>query len=160
MVPLGVRRRRKRDLSRSSAVTEKVLLTSCLALLVCGCGTERRAAEPFSKLAEEFVYTSLSWSPVAATQFGYHQHGNLRLDSILDDFSPAMLEEHRRWLTAYRLRLMQSVKPEQLSPEDRADYEIIQDQISLNLLELTSIQAYRHNPTIYVELIGNGLYSP
>ncbi len=141
-------------------MTRKILLTSCLAFLVCGCGTEHRAPEPFSKLAEEFVYTTLSWSPVSATQFGYHQHGNVRLDSTLDDFSSATLEEHRRWLTDYRLRLMQSVRPEQLSPEDRADYEIIQDQISLNLLELTSIQAYRHNPTIYVELIGNGLYSP
>ena len=138
----------------------KTLVSGSLALLLCACRTERPSAEPFSKLAEEFVYTTLSWSPVAATQFGYHQHGNVRLDSTLDDFSPETLEEHRRWLTDYRLRLMQSVGPEQLSPEDHADYDIIQDQISLSVLELTSIQAYRHNPTVYVELIGSGLYSP
>ena len=45
-------------------------------------------------------------------------------------------------------------------PEDRADLAIIHDQISLALLELQSIQSYRHNPTLYVELIGNALYSP
>ena len=47
-----------------------------------------------------------------------------------------------------------------LTPEDRADLAIIHDQISLALLELQSIQSYRHNPTLYVELIGNALYSP
>ena len=56
--------------------------------------------------------------------------------------------------------MQRSVDPKSLTPEDRADLEIVHDQISLALLELQSIQNYRHNPTLYVELIGNALYSP
>ena len=47
-----------------------------------------------------------------------------------------------------------------LSPEQRADFEIVSDQIALGLLELDTIQSYRHNPTLYVELIGNALFNP
>ena len=41
---------------------------------------------------------------------------------------------------------------------ESTDYDILQDQISLSLLELDTIQNYKHNPTLYVELIGNALY--
>jgi uncharacterized protein (DUF885 family) len=47
-----------------------------------------------------------------------------------------------------------------LNAEDRADFDILQDQVSLSLLEIDTIQNYKHNPTLYVELIGNALYSP
>jgi uncharacterized protein (DUF885 family) len=33
-------------------------------------------------------------------------------------------------------------------------------QIELALLDLDTIQSYRHNPTVYVELIGNALFNP
>ena len=36
----------------------------------------------------------------------------------------------------------------------------MQHQIELALLELDRIQSYRHNPTVYVELIGNSLFTP
>ena len=47
-----------------------------------------------------------------------------------------------------------------MSPEDRADHDIIHGQISTALLELTGIQNFRYNPTLYVELIGTALFSP
>ena len=47
-----------------------------------------------------------------------------------------------------------------MSAEDRADYQIIDNQINLSLLELDKIQNYRHNPTVYVELVGNALFNP
>src|SRR5258708_10211663 len=34
------------------------------------------------------------------------------------------------------------------------------DQIAQNLLDLDQIQSYRHNPTLYVELVGNALFNP
>ena len=37
---------------------------------------------------------------------------------------------------------------------------MISDAVNLELLELDRIQDFRHNPTVYVELIGNGLYTP
>ncbi len=129
------------------------------ALLISSCSPEP-LKEKLSDLIEEFIYTSLSNSPVTATQAGYHKHGDIELDSQLDDFSPAALDKQRRWYQDLRLRLQRSVDPKSLTQEDRADLEIVHDQISLALLELQSIQNYRHNPTLYVELIGNALYSP
>lgn len=114
----------------------------------------------FSQLSEEFVYTTLALSPVSATAAGYHEHKGVRLDEMLDDLSAAGIEEQRRFYAGFRDRLAQATKPAQLDPEDRADYDIIQDQIALNLLEFDEIQSYRHNPTLYVELIGNALFNP
>ena len=132
-----------------------------LAGLVCfmtGCA--QRPPEPqFGKMAEEFVYSSLALSPVTATAAGYHVHGNARLDELLDDLSPSGIERQRGFYNDFRTRLGR-VDAAKLPPEDRADYDIIQDQISLQLLELDRIQSYRHNPTIYVELIGNALFNP
>jgi uncharacterized protein (DUF885 family) len=134
-----------------------LIVTTTIALSACA---PQRPKESFSKLTEEFVYTSLANSPVAATQVGYHRHDDLELDSMLDDFSPTAIERQRQWYQDLRLRLQQSVDENALPPEDRADLDIIHDQISLALLELQSIQNYRHNPTVYVELIGNALYTP
>jgi len=129
------------------------------AAMLCGCSADR-SRQPFVSLAEEFVYTTLAWSPVSATQVGLHKHGELRLDAILDDFSPNAIEQQRNWLNDIRLRLLRAADLQTLSAEDRADFDIIQDQIALSLHEINTVQSYRHNPTIYVELIGNGLYAP
>ena len=130
-----------------------------LVFLLVGCAPDK-PREPFAKLAEEFIYTSLANSPAAATQVGYHRHGNLELDSMLDDYSPASLERQRLWYQNLRLRLQRASDLQSLSAEDRADLDIVHDQISLALLESQSIQNFRHNPTLYVELIGNALYTP
>lgn len=127
------------------------LLASCSRPLV---------KEDFAKIAQEFLYTSLANSPAAATQVGYHRHGDMELDTLLDDFSPASIEKQRQWLQDLRLRLQRSVDNAKLSPEDRADFDIIHDQIALSLLEFDSIRNYRHNPTLYIELIGSALYAP
>jgi hypothetical protein len=68
------------------------------ALFLAGCAPSP-PKEEFSKLAEEFIYTSLANSPSTATQVGYHRHGSIELDSMLDDFSPAALEKQRRWVS-------------------------------------------------------------
>ena len=124
-----------------------------------GCA-KRKMPEAFTPLAEEFVYTSLALSPVGATSAGYHTHAGMKLDEMLDDLSPAGIEQQRKFYQGFRERLAKAVDPQQLAPEDRADYDIIQDQISLNLLEFDQIQSYKHNPTVYVELAGNALFNP
>ena len=135
------------------------------ALAAAGCG-RRKMPEAFASLAEEFVYSTLALSPVSATATGYHVHkdpktgAERKLDEMLDDLSPAGIDQQRQFYTGFRRRLSDAVDPAQLEPEDRADFDIIQDQIALNLLELDEIQNYRHNPTLYVELIGNALFNP
>jgi uncharacterized protein (DUF885 family) len=130
-----------------------------VACLLWACGNSK-PSEQFSQLAGNFVYESLALSPVSATAAGYHQHNGIELDEQIDDFSRSGLQRAHSFYVGYRARLEQSVDADKLPPEDRADYDIISDQISLALLELETIQNYRHNPTVYVELIGNALFNP
>ena len=111
------------------------------------------------------MYESLVLSPVNASQAGYHKHTDtiagrvVELDAELDDLSPqgaeTQCEFYRTWQSRFRV-----FNPKKLSAEDAADWHLIDDQISLKLLELERIQSYRHNPTVYVELIGNALFLP
>ena len=134
------------------------LLLPLIVVLTVGCS--RKAPEGLAQLRDEFVYEQLSFSPVTATQVGYHQHKGVNLDSLVDNVSQAELDRQRQFYRQFRQRLTQAVRPEELSAEDRADYDLISDQISLQLLELDEIQNWRHNPTVYVELIGNALFYP
>ena len=115
--------------------------------------------QDFSKLTDDFMYGSLALSPVLATSTGYHEHNGVKLDEKLDDYSPAGIAEQRKFYTDFGARLAQ-IQPDSLSAEERADYQIIRNQVDLALLEFDQIQSYRHNPTVYVELAGNALFSP
>ena len=126
-------------------------------LVAAGCGPPEHK---FSKLAEEFVYTTLSFSPISATGAGLHEYKGQNLDAQLDDLSPATLDHHREYYERLRLRLQNDVKFDELTPGSRADYNIMQGQISLALLDLQETQDYLHNPTMYVELVGNALFNP
>jgi uncharacterized protein (DUF885 family) len=156
------RRKAGRDESRPST-HECARHTSLLGVLLCIALTTSckmpGEQQDFSKVTEDFVYESLALSPINATSAGYHQHNGVRLDEKLDDFSPGGIQERRQFYFVFQTRLG-LIKPESLSPEERADYQIIQNQIDLANLELHRIQSFRHNPTVYVELIGNALFNP
>src|SRR5438876_9569277 len=123
----------------------RVLIIMSLSITGCRMPGEK---PDFSKLTDDFVYGSLALSPVSATSAGYHEHRGDSLEDKLDDFSRSGIMEQRRFYGDFRNR-MEAIKPESLSPEERADYDIIQDQIGLATLDLSRIQSFRHNPTIY-----------
>jgi len=111
------------------------------------------------RLVEDFVYGSLALSPVAATASGYHRHLGLKLDDLLDDFSPAGIRSARRFDVAIEQRIARA-SAGALDAEQRADLDVVRNAVGASELEWTEIQSYRHNPTLYVELIGNALYTP
>jgi uncharacterized protein (DUF885 family) len=127
-----------------------------VALLLTGCASN---PDHFSKLSEDFVHGSLALSPVSATAAGYHEHNGIRLDQQIDDWSSRAIEQQRSFYTDFRDRFDRAASGS-LSAEDRADYALIRDQIGLALADLNTIQTFRHNPAMYVELAGNGLFSP
>ncbi|PWU02908.1 MAG: hypothetical protein C5B51_20015 [Terriglobia bacterium] len=132
-------------------------LVVALCLITTGC--KRDSAADLNRLSEEFVYTTLAFSPSAATSTGLHEYNKQTLDDQLDDLSPAALEKQKRYYEDFQKRLA-GVKSESVSAEDRADLAILQDQISLALLDLNRIHTALHNPTVYVETLGNALFSP
>jgi uncharacterized protein (DUF885 family) len=113
----------------------------------------------FGTLTDDFTHGVLALAPVVATQVGYHEHQGTSLDEALDDYSPAGIERQRRFFQDFQHRLA-GLNGASLDPEQQADLEILRHNIDVSLLELDTIQNYRHNPTVYVELAGNALYTP
>ena len=116
-------------------------------------------ASEFEKLTEDLLYGSLALSPVSATQTGYHEHNGVQLDEMLDDFSEAGIAAQREFYERFQSRI-KALNPSSLDIEQRADLEVMKNNLNLSLLELNTIQSYKHNPTVYVELAGNALFAP
>jgi uncharacterized protein (DUF885 family) len=136
-----------------------VVATASL-LCMTSCKQPVAPAKPdLSSLTDDFVYGSLALSPVSATSAGYHEHKGTQLDDQIDDFSAAGIDQQHKFYSDFHNRLA-AIQQDALSAEDRADYQIIDNSVNLALLELDKIQSYRHNPTAYVELVGNALFNP
>ena len=120
----------------------------------------------FAALSEEFIHTTLALTPSNASQAGYHLHKDpktgkmIPLDALLDDVSAAGWAEQRRVYAEFRERFRAETPVAGLGPEDAADWRLIDDQIGQQLLEFDRIQNYKHNPTVYVELLGSALFQP
>ena len=142
----------------------KSVYTAIAAVALCG-GVVRMAsaagavAQRFDQLVDDFVYDTLALSPVSATGQGYHIHKGVNLDDELDDFSPQGMAAQRSLLDDIEARLSK-FDAASLDAEQLADAEILRNAIGASRLELDEIQSFRHNPTVYVELVGNALYTP
>lgn len=120
----------------------------------------------FMQLADAFMKESLALSPANASQAGYHKHVDsktgktIMLDAELDDVGAEGMTAQSKFYRDWRNRFQTETPLSSLGAQDSADYRLIDDQIALNLLEFEKIQNYRHNPTVYVELLGNALFLP
>jgi uncharacterized protein (DUF885 family) len=136
-----------------------VKAAAIVALALTAVGCQKNTATEFAGLSDEFVDTTLALSPSGATAAGLHMFKGRNLDDQLDDLRPANLDKQRHFYEAFRESLNR-LGASKLSAEDRADLSIMQDQISLALLDLTETQSSLHNPDAYVEILGNALFSP
>jgi len=139
--------------------TGAVVPAAAAALLAISCGGRREETVSFPKMTEEFVYSSLALSPVSASGQGLHTWNGKNFDGELDDVSFAATNREREFYTTFHKRL-EGVDKASLSPEDRADYDIIESQIGLALFDLDIAQSWRHAPQGYVEELGTALFNP
>jgi uncharacterized protein (DUF885 family) len=120
----------------------------------------------FSKLAEQFMYESLALSPVNASYAGYHEYTDkktgkvVELDAMLDDVSPAATQEQIKFYREWQHRFRTEIDPKKLNVEDQADWRLIDDNISLALLQMERMKTQQYQPQGYVETIGNALFLP
>lgn len=135
----------------------KSVLVFLLLLIAAGCG--KNPTDQLAALSSEFVYSTLAFSPSQATSAGLHEHNGQKLDEKLDDISAEGLDKQRRFYKKFQERLA-ALKTDKLNAEERADLSILQDQTALALLDLDEIHSYSHNPTVYVETLGNALFNP
>jgi uncharacterized protein (DUF885 family) len=129
-----------------------------VVILLAGCNRSSPAVQ-FDKLTEDFLYGSLALSPVSATATGYHVHNGVPLDELIDDYSAGGLDQQRAFYKDFQLRVA-SLDVSKLDKEQHVDLDMMKGNAELGLLELDTIQSYKHNPTVYVELVGNALYTP
>jgi len=120
----------------------------------------------FAAMTAGFMKESLALAPTTASSAGYHTYVDpktgktIALDAELDDMSLESMATQRAFYARWRERFRTETPPASLDPQDAAEWQLIDDQIGLNLLEFDKIQNYRHNPTVPVELIGNALFLP
>lgn len=129
-----------------------------LSLGSTGCSRSTPASQ-FPALLDEFVNKTLEFSPVMASAQGLHKLGERSFDSELDNFSSRTLDRQRQFYSDFHKRLTAFDKG-RLSPEDRADYEIIDTQVGLALFDLDIAATPNHSPQMYVELLGSALFNP
>lgn len=127
---------------------------------------QTRNSEKFAALTDQFMKESLLLSPSTASQVGYHKHTDpktgktIELDALLDEMSAEAIKTQRQFYASWRERFNKEVPKNSLSTQDAADWQLVDDQIGLQLLEFDKIQNYKHNPTVAVELIGGALFQP
>jgi uncharacterized protein (DUF885 family) len=123
-------------------------------------------ADKFAKLTDQFVKESLALSPVNASYAGFHKYSDpetgkvIELDAQMDDVSAKAVAQQGEFYREWRARLQKETPVASLDTQDGADYRLIDDNIALSLLEYEHIQSYKHQPQIYVELVGNALFLP
>ena len=108
-----------------------VVLLAFLSTVSC---SRRTSASEFGKIVEEFVYKTLSFSPVTASGQGLHKYNGEDFDRMLDDFSSRSIQAQRNYYVDLHKRL-ENFDKNSFSPEDRADYDIIDTQIGLALFD-------------------------
>src|ERR1035437_7992019 len=92
------------------------LISMCLFAVGCG----KSPSQKLTALSEEFVYSSLAFSPSAATAAGLHQYQKQNLDEMLDDFSEQNRARQRTFYEKFRGRLA-DLNSAGLTPEDRSE---------------------------------------
>ena len=117
------------------------------ALALSSCSKPDTSAADLEKLTNDYTYGSLALSPSTATQSGYHVHNGVKLDEMLDDYSPAALDASHKFVKDIETRV-NAMANAKLDKEQQADLDIIKNNLNLSLLELDTIQSYKHNPKI------------
>ncbi|HMA02359.1 MAG TPA: DUF885 family protein, partial [Gemmatimonadaceae bacterium] len=126
--------------------------------------TRDTALTGFPALASDFVYTSLAFSPTAATQSGLHDWTDpytgkrAHLDSLLDNFSPEAILKQRAYLMRVQSRLA-SLNRARLDAQTQADYDVVANAAAFALFSLTKERFHQFKPQLYAEDLGTALFA-
>jgi uncharacterized protein (DUF885 family) len=128
-----------------------------VAVLTSAC--HRKANADFAKFAEDAVMDILALSPVNASAQGLHSYKGENFDGELDPPGYRGVQKQREYFADLHKRMAEFDK-DSLSPEDRADYDILEYQIGLTLFDIDIEQSWMRKPQSYVELLGAALFNP
>jgi uncharacterized protein (DUF885 family) len=132
---------------------------SLLATLVFASACNRKAASGFPLFVDEATNQILALSPVNASAQGLHTYQGRNLDRELDTPGYLGVQKQRDYYIDLHKR-MQEFDKNALSPEDRADYDMLDYQIGLSLFQFDIERTWMRSPQSYVELLGSALFNP
>lgn len=146
----------------SSPLPRRVRPSVCTAgfTLLLGCfawspaaAAAASAAPPtgFQTFAERYFSALYASAPTQGTAAGFHQY-----DARLEDLSLGAFRDRADTLH-HQLARLDSLRAGTLSADDRIDAAMIDGAIRSELLEIETIQSWRHNPMLYVGLPGGAI---
>jgi len=124
---------------------ENLVTTLASIVLVSSIAMARNPVSPaaYDKLVDQYFDQYFTFHPTAGTSAGFHQY-----DAMLEDYSPKSREPQIAFLKRERQKFA-SLPTEQLTPDQRADVQILTSDIDSQLLELEQIRGWQRNPNTY-----------
>src|SRR2546426_8446262 len=132
----------------------RCLFSTMVTFLLLAFSACRKPEEPrgsaMTGFINDYFNAYFEWNPPSATAVGFHQY-----DNNLEDYSAAAFEKRIEKLEQLQGRL--ASLPAERTPDDAIDIEILDGQIRAELLDLETLQTWRHNPMTYVSLPGGAI---
>lgn len=122
-----------------------------LVVGLTGCMKKKVDVPNFSAFVDEYYDASFAWSPSMGTASGFHQY-----DGQIEERSAAAYQKRIATLEGQK-RKAASFQPETLSPQDAADLQIVRNSIDAELLDVATLQTWKHNPIDYVASPGGAV---
>ena len=151
------------------ALMSKTIIVIAVVAILLSSSIRADAQDPkppeFAKLAEEFVFTTLSFSPTAATGAGLHTWTDpktgktINFDELLDDNSVAEIARQRAWYFDF-LKRLKTIPRASLDPQTQVDYDLLTNGVGFALYAYDDEQFYKRKPQNYAENLGGALFAP
>jgi len=103
-----------------------------------------------NQFVDDYFNAYFEWNPSTATSLGIHDY-----DNKLEDYSAAGFGKRIEKLK--RLQAKLSSVPSSRTPDEAIDLELLDNQIRAELLDIETLQTWRHNPMNYVSTPGNAI---
>ena len=104
-----------------------------------------------ASFVDEYFDALFEWSPSTATSIGFHQY-----DSRIEDLSTSAINRRIERLKQLQSGLMRA-RSGRMATTEQIDAQILDSQIKAELLDLETLQTWRHNPMNYVGLPGGAV---
>src|SRR5205809_1571986 len=120
-------------------------------LLFCSCSNSNQSrGSAMTQFVDDYFNAYFEWNPSAATSVGFHQY-----DGEMEDYSAAAASKRIQRLKQLQSQI--SGLPSRRTPDEEIDIEILAGQIRAELLDLETLETWRHNPMNYVSVPGGAI---
>src|ERR1051326_1371703 len=118
-------------------------------LVSCACrNVDQSRGNPMTRFVDDYFNAYFEWNPSAATSAGFHEY-----DSRMEDYSAASFKNRIGKLKELQRQL--AALPTTRTADEAIDLELLDSQIRAELLDIETLETWRHNPMNYVSMPGS-----